>query len=32
LLFGEWGDDFLILQPGQTVGMATDAGVVEARS
>jgi len=31
LLFGDWGDDFLVLQPGQRVGMATHAGVVEAR-
>lgn len=30
LLFGDWGDDFLLLQPGQSVAMATHAGVVEA--
>ena len=30
LLFGDWGDDFLLLQPGQKVVMATHAGVVEA--
>ena len=32
LLFGDWNDDFLVLQPGQRVGMATHAGVVEARA
>lgn len=31
LLFGDWDDDFLVLEPGQMVGMATNADVVEAR-
>jgi hypothetical protein len=30
LLFGDWDDDFLVLQPGEKVGMVTHAGVVEA--
>lgn len=30
LLFGDWDEDFLVLQPGQRVGMATHAGVIEA--
>jgi hypothetical protein len=29
LLFGDWDDDFVVLQPGQRVSMATTAGVVE---
>ncbi len=32
LLFGDWSEDFLVLQPGQKVGMATHSGVVEAQA
>lgn len=28
LLWGEWDDDFLVLQPGQTIAMSYDDGVV----
>jgi hypothetical protein len=30
LLDGEWNDDFLVLQPGQTLGMSYDAGILKA--
>jgi len=32
LLSGEWGDDFLVLQPGERLAMSHDEGVVRAVS
>jgi hypothetical protein len=31
LLEGDWDTDFLVLQPGQTIEMSSDAGIIQAK-